>query len=65
LILGGVKSDEGTDECKGVNKGKGRPKHGKSSEYVDDIHIPHPAVVDDLVEHVRLHFVLFFVKLVD
>lgn len=65
MILGSVQSDEGTDECKGVNKGKGRSKHRKSSEYVDYVHIPHPAVIDNLVEHVRLHFVLFFVKLVD
>ena len=60
-----MKSNDPTDEHHDINERKSRPKKCQSCKYIYQIHIAYPAVIYFLVEHVRLHFILLLIKLIN
>lgn len=48
-----------------ICEGKSRGEEGSGCEDVDDAHVALPGVVELLIEHVGLHFVLLLVEGID
>lgn len=65
FILGCMQADDTSNEHHSIWKRQGRCKKSSSGKNVDNVHISRPWVVQLLIEHVTLHLVLFFVKVID
>ena len=60
-----MQSDQGCDKHHHVHEWQGWAEQSQRSENVYNVHVPDPAVVNVLVEHVRVHLVFFLIKLIN